>query len=241
MMLDINCDVGEGLDNEKLLMPYISSCNISCGAHAGSIAVIDNVISLAKQYKVKIGAHPSFEDSENFGRKVLAISNDKLFSSLVSQLELFKQRAYLQHAKVNHVKPHGALYNLIAVNKEKAEVVASAIKTVFNEVKVFVPYQSVAADVARKRNMQIVYEVFADRNYNDDLTLVSRSNHNAIIHNPTEVLSHVKRIASKSEVKTITGKMISLRGETFCVHGDNENALQILKVLNEKFEVEHEI
>ena len=142
-MIDLNCDLGEGLQNEHLLMPLISSCNISCAAHAGSIEIIDKVIQLALQYQVKIGAHPSFPDKENFGREIMEISNTDLEESLVNQLTLFKERAALQKATVHHVKPHGALYNLIAVDEETAIVVVKAIQTVFQQIKLYVPYNSV--------------------------------------------------------------------------------------------------
>ena len=135
-MIDINCDLGEGFNNEHIIMPLISSCNISCGAHAGSLEIIDKVIQLALKHKVKIGAHPSFPDRENFGRKVLDISNCDLQKSLENQLAIFKERAQLQNANIHHVKPHGALYNLIAVNREKASVVIAAIQYVFEAVKI---------------------------------------------------------------------------------------------------------
>ena len=156
-MIDINCDLGEGLHNEHIIMPLISSCNISCGAHAGSIEIIDKVIDLAVKHKVKIGAHPSFPDRQNFGRKVLDISNSDLQKSLENQLTIFKDRALLQNATIHHVKPHGALYNLIAVNREKALVVITAIQHVFEAVKLYVPYQSRIEEVAIQSGLEIVY------------------------------------------------------------------------------------
>ena len=105
-MIDINCDLGEGFNNEHIIMPLISSCNISCGAHAGSLEIMDKVIQLARKYKVKIGAHPSFPDRDNFGRNVLDISNSDLQKSLEDQLTIFKDRALLQNATIHHVKPH---------------------------------------------------------------------------------------------------------------------------------------
>ena len=230
-MMDVNCDLGEGLNNEHLIMPYISSCNIACGAHAGSVEMMDRVIALAIQYKVKLGAHPSFPDRENFGRLVMDISNEELFQSLVDQLKLFKQRAMLQNKEVHHVKPHGALYNLIAVNEEKAQIVVKAIQQVFEEVKLYVPYNSVIEKVAKENTIDIVYEAFADRNYNNDLTLVSRKEPHAVLTRPEEVFVHVSRMANESKVKTISGSYKNIKAETFCVHGDNENVLQIVESL----------
>ena len=233
-MIDLNCDLGEGLNNEHLLMPLISSCNIASGGHAGSVEIMDYVIRLAVENNVKIGAHPSFEDRENFGRVVLDISNEELFRSLVRQMQLFKECAKRQDCEVHHVKPHGALYNLIAVNREKAKVVLSAVQEVFEDIKLYVPYNSEVEKLALEKGIEIVYEAFADRNYNDDLTLVSRKEPNAILTNPNAIITHVSRMANDSKVKTVTGKELEMKAETFCIHGDNENVIAILKELNKK-------
>lgn len=235
MKIDLNCDVGEGLDNEHLMMPYISSCNISCGAHAGSVESIDKVIALALKHGVKIGAHPSFPDKENFGRVVMDISDKDLQKSLETQLKLFKQRAFLQNAKVHHVKPHGALYNLIAVDEAKALVVVKAIQNVFDEVRLYVPFNSKVEKIAKEQGIEIVYEAFADRNYNYDLTLVSRKLPNALISDVKDVISHVKSMVFQSKVQTVQGNLKEIKAETFCVHGDNEKAIELLKGLNESF------
>lgn len=234
-MIDFNCDVGEGLNNEHLLMPYISSCNISCGAHAGSVEIIDHVIRLAKEHHVKIGAHPSFEDRDNFGRVILDISDEELYDSLRKQLLLFKERAALQNAEIHHIKPHGALYNLIAVNREKAEVVVKAINSVFDTMTLYVPDNSVVAEVAKENGLRVLYEAFADRNYNNDLTLVSRKEAHATMTDPDEIIEHVSRMAKEQKVKTLSGKILSIKADTFCIHGDNENVIEILKELNKSF------
>jgi len=231
-MVDLNCDLGEGLNNEHILMPLISSCNIACGAHAGSVEIMDHVIALAMEHKVKIGVHPSFVDKENFGRVVLDISNEELKQSLIDQMELFKERLKLQEGIIHHVKPHGALYNLIVVNREKAQVVVEAIQEVFDPIKMYVPFNSVIEKVAQEAGIEIIYEAFADRNYNDDRTLVSRKESNAVLTNPEEIIKHVSRMARESKVKTISGKERNIKAQTFCIHGDNENVTAILEALN---------
>jgi len=231
-MIDINCDLGEGLHNEHMIMPLISSCNISCGAHAGSIEIIDKVIELAVKHKVKIGAHPSFPDRQNFGRKVLDVSNSDLQKSLEDQLTIFKDRALLQNATIHHVKPHGALYNLIAVNREKASVVIAAIQHVFEAVKLYVPYQSRIEEVAIQSGLEIVYEAFADRRYNEDLSLVSRTFSNALIEDKHEVLKQVQKISDKQLVTTINFHEKKIKASTFCVHGDTKNAIELLQYLH---------
>ena len=231
-MIDINCDLGEGFNNEHIIMPLISSCNISCGAHAGSLEIMDKVIQLARKYKVKIGAHPSFPDRDNFGRNVLDISNSDLQKSLEDQLTIFKDRALLQNATIHHVKPHGALYNLIAINSEKASVVIAAIQHVFEAVKLYVPYQSRIEEIAIQSGLEIVYEAFADRRYNEDLSLVSRTFSNALIKDKQEVLKQVQKIANKQLVTTVNFHEKKIKASTFCVHGDTKNAIEILEYLH---------
>lgn len=132
--IDINCDVGEGFNNESLLMPYLSSCNIACGAHAGSLEIIEKTMLLAKKHEVKIGAHPSFPDQENFGRKMMNISSEALQKSIESQLRTVKQCAEKLNLKIHHVKAHGALYNYIAKDTLIAEVFVKAVKAIFENV-----------------------------------------------------------------------------------------------------------
>ncbi|KAB1153994.1 5-oxoprolinase subunit PxpA [Tenacibaculum aiptasiae] len=233
LSIDINCDVGEGIGNEATLMPYISSCNIACGAHAGSVKIIDHVISLAKNNKVKIGAHPSFPDRENFGRVVLDISEKELQYSIESQINLLKERAALQGEKLHHIKPHGALYNLIAKSRGVAQLVIKAIQNTSPEVYLYVPYNSVIAEEALKNNLQIQYEAFADRNYNGDLTLVSRSQENAMITDREAVFLHIQRMIVDKKVATITG-VKEILADTICVHGDTENAVELVKYIHTK-------
>lgn len=238
MKLDLNCDMGEGLNNEHLLMPYITSCNIACGEHAGSVEIMDEVIALALKHNVKVGAHPSFPDRENFGRRVMIISDLELQESLTLQLMLFRERAALQNIPVHHVKPHGALYNLVALDEEKAAMVVEVIQHVFDKTKIYVPFNSKIEKVAKTKGVEVVYEAFADRNYNDDLSLVSRTLQNAMITNSEEVLAHVKRIVQRSKVRTVQGNEREIKAQTFCVHGDNENVLDILKALHREFKLQ---
>lgn len=231
MKIDINCDVGEGINNEDLLMPFISSCNIACTAHAGSVEIIDKVICLAKENNVKIGAHPSFPDKENFGRKIMDISNDELQESIEWQINMLKERAKIQNIELQHIKLHGALYNLVVTNQKIAEVVVQSILKVSPTTFLYVPFNSKIAEVAQNQNIKIKYEAFADRNYNDDLTLVSRSLPNAVIVDKRKVFDHVFRMLSFGELKTINGKFIKINADTFCVHGDTKNAIELLKYM----------
>ena len=229
----INCDVGEGVLNEHLLMPYISSCNIACGGHYGDVKTMDNTIAIAIENNVLIGAHPSFPDKENFGRKILKMTPEALQKSIESQLQLFKSRLDLVGAKMNHIKPHGALYNLITVDVANAKIFLKAIDKYAKSVFLYVPYNSVIARLAIEKNITVVYEVFADRNYNSDLSLVSRNQENALITDAVAVFKHVVHMYQHQEVIAISGEKKPIIADTFCVHGDQEKALSILIYLSE--------
>jgi UPF0271 protein len=230
--IDINCDVGEEMLNESALFPFISSCNIACGGHIGNKKTIDASIVLAIQHNVKIGAHPSFPDKENFGRKLLEISSQALKESLQNQLDLFLERLSKVNKKLHHIKPHGALYNAIAVDKDLAEIFISCSKNYLNNSFLYVPYQSQIEKVALENSINIKYEAFVDRNYTPDGNLVKRTFKEAVIHQPEKVLEHISLMVKHQKVKTIDKTLFSIQADTFCIHGDNENALAILKYLH---------
>ena len=231
--IDINCDVGEGIGNESELLPLISSCNIACGGHAGDSATMTEVALLAKQYHVKVGAHPSYPDTKNFGRVSMNITSDDLMKSIREQIKNFTFLLKKENISLHHIKAHGALYNDIAKDVLLAKIFLSAIKEYKEAVFLYVPYASVIATEAIKQNFKIKNEAFADRNYNTDLTLVSRKLPNAILEDPKNVLSHLLSIVKNNQVKTLNGSKVSLLADTFCIHGDTPSALQILMYLTQ--------
>ncbi|KPM33576.1 LamB/YcsF family protein [Croceitalea dokdonensis DOKDO 023] len=231
--IDINCDVGEGLQNESALMPYISSCNIACGGHAGDLETMKRVILLAQGNQVKIGAHPGYPDRENFGRKVLDITNQELKDSIKDQLAVFAAAVKQQNAQMHHMKPHGALYNLIADEEDMAHVFLDAVEG-YRETPIYLPYLSKIHKAALKRGFRFYLEAFADRNYDANLKLVSRSLDHALIQEPKKVLLHVLTIIQKEEVSTIGNIIRSIKADTICVHGDTPSALKILMYLSKE-------
>ena len=231
MKVDINCDVGEGLDNEAQLLPYISSCNIACGAHAGDTDTITKVALLAKEHHVKVGAHPSYPDKANFGRVAITISREALKESIQSQLRTFQKIMVSNAVQLNHIKPHGALYNVLATDVDTAQTFLEAIKEYKKEVALYVPYNSIIEKEAKQKGFKIIREGFCDRNYNDDLTLVSRKKEKALITQPNEVLKHVLRIIKEEAVETVSGKLKKIKANTLCIHGDSPNAVKILRHL----------
>ncbi|WP_394971717.1 5-oxoprolinase subunit PxpA [uncultured Croceitalea sp.] len=230
--IDINCDVGEGIGNESRLFPLISSCNIACGGHAGTKKTILEIALLAKKNNVKVGAHPSYPDKNNFGRVVLDMSKKELCESIKYQLKTFQQVISLKGVKIHHIKPHGALYNQIAIDIEVADTFLKAISQYKDKVFLYVPYNSVIEREAKKKGFKIIYEAFCDRNYNNDLTLVSRSKNKALITRPKAVLDHVLQMLKKQTVKTISGESRKIFADTFCIHGDSTNAIEILTYLS---------
>jgi UPF0271 protein len=232
--IDINADVGEGIVNESALMPYLSSCSIACGGHAGDCETMTMIVKLAKANRVKIGAHPSFPDKENFGRVDMKLSAVDLYSSLMAQLRTLQDVLHTENLQLHHIKPHGALYNLAAKDEKTSRVIIEVIKSIALPIKLYAPYKSVLADLALGENIEVTFEAFADRNYNADLSLVSRRNDNALLTDKDEVLQHILFMVNYEKVKTVSGVEVPLKASTFCVHGDTKNATEILEYLNTK-------
>jgi UPF0271 protein len=232
--IDINCDVGEGIGNEAQLFPYISSCNIACGGHAGDEKTMHKVALLAKEHKIKVGAHPSYPDKENFGRVVLKMPKRELIRSIQQQIKAFLKVIESEGLLINHIKPHGALYNEIAKNSDEAETFLEAIQQFKKDVILYVPFNSVIAKKAKTQGYTIKYEAFCDRNYNDDLTLVSRKKNNALITDSEDTLNHILQMAAENSVKTVSGKLKKIKADTFCIHGDTPKAVEILTYLSKE-------
>jgi len=229
--IDLNSDVGEGIGNEAQLLPLLSSCNIACGAHAGDTTTIQQTIQLAIQHKVKIGAHPGYPDKENFGRTILDISPTALRNSLITQIQTVKNFAERQHQKLHHVKAHGALYNLAAVDVEIARLIIAVVKEIDDQLILYVPYQSVIQKEA-KGHLEMMVEGFADRRYNNDYTLVNRSFPKAVIHDANAVLDHIIPMITEQQITTIENKILPFKIDTLCVHGDTPEAFQMLKEIH---------
>jgi UPF0271 protein len=231
-IIDINADVGEGMGNESELFPMISSCNIACGGHAGDQQSMLSTVRLAKKNNIKIGAHPSFPDKINFGRKILKIDKESLFKSLKNQIESLQNILIQENIKLNHIKPHGALYNLAANDRKTAKIIIDLVKEI--NVKLYVPYNSLIAEIANKQGIDICNELFIDRNYNSDLTLVSRDHPNAMIKDSESIFQHVNGIINDKTITTIDLKKIAVEFDTLCIHGDSKNVIKLTKDLHIK-------
>ena len=235
-MLNINCDLGEGLNNEHIIMPLINSCNIACGGHAGDNGSMIECVEISIKNNVKIGAHPSYPDKINFGRKKIDISPSELSYSIISQIESLEVIANSYGLELNHIKAHGALYNQMMIDAELSNFYLDTIKDFKNKCSLFIPYKSEIEKIALKKGFSIIYEVFGDRNYNDDLSLVSRNNENALITDPESVVNHIKTIKETETVKTINGNYKKIKFDTICIHSDTNNSIEILKKINQEFD-----
>jgi 5-oxoprolinase (ATP-hydrolysing) subunit A len=241
MKIDINCDLGEGilynnLPVEALIMPYISSANISCGSYAGNELLIKQSIQLAAKYNVGIGAHPGYADPINFGRKFIPMSDSDLKVLIFSQLHLMNKAVEESGTKMQHVKAHGALYNATAMGNHLADVFVKCVKAFNPSLKLFALPHSAMERAALNHGMTFIAEAFADRAYLEDRNLAGREVPNSLITDPVEIVKRCLNILLENRVQTISGKWINLKADTICIHGDNPNAPKIVKELKSALE-----
>lgn len=231
LMIDINADLGENAGQDDVIMPLISSCNIACGGHVGDDESMHETINLAALHNVKIGAHPSFPDKENFGRLPMDISDIDLEESLKNQLTAFYKIAEENKKQVHHIKAHGALYNSTAQDEKTAKIYLKVISELGVRAKLFVPYNSVIYKLARSQYKCLI-EAFIDRAYNDDLSLVSRTQSHALHQTPELAWKQLFEMVVHKKISTFSGSSVSVHADTFCIHGDHPNAKQILEYIH---------
>ncbi|MGP7818643.1 LamB/YcsF family protein [Niallia sp. 01092] len=239
--IDLNCDLGEsfgaykvGLDEE--ILSFVTSANIACGFHAGDPSVMRKTVKLALENGVAIGAHPGLPDLIGFGRRNMNISAQEAYDMVVYQIGALYGFVKSEGAKMQHVKPHGALYNMAAKSKELSEAIAEAVYKVDPELVLFGLSGSELVYVGERIGLQTAHEVFADRTYQLDGSLTSRNQPDALIQTNKQVISHVKRIVKEGKVKSQQGVDISLKADTVCIHGDGAHALQYAKSIKESLE-----
>lgn len=230
--IDINCDLGEGVGNEAEVLPLVSSCNIACGGHAGDKTTMRWVVSLAKKHGVNVGAHPSFPDMANFGRVSMELPPKELIGTVRAQIERLDSICKEAGVQLHHIKAHGALYNDLAKGEDLAQVFLEAIAPYKADIFLYVPAMSAFAKLAIQKGFKIKREAFGDRNYKADLSLVSRKEANALIVSPQSVLEHVVRMVTEGKVRTVANTLENIKADTYCIHGDTPNALQILTYLS---------
>lgn len=231
LSVDINCDMAEGMGNEKELMPWISSANIACGYHAGNEELMSATVDLCSKYKVSIGAHPSYPDRKNFGRTNMRLPLDQVREIVSQQVTLLKKITDRQGAKLHHVKPHGALYNMAAKDAALASSIAAAVKSIDSGLILYGLSQSTMIQQGLTLNLKVANEVFADRTYQADGSLTPRTQPNALITDKQIAIAQAIRMVSENKVMTVTGEDISLKVDTICLHGDGKYAVVFARLL----------
>jgi len=231
LSVDLNADLGEGVPSEHDLLPLITSASIACGLHAGNPSSMQASIRAAQAAGVAVGAHPSLNDRENFGRTELPVPLEEVFALVVYQIGAFQAIANSLGVKPRHLKLHGALYNMAARDRAIAETAVQAVVAVDRSLVLFCPGRSAIAEAAAAHQLSFAREVFADRNYLSDGSLVPRTRADALLHDPKASAKRVLRILRERVVTAVDGTEIPIEAETICVHGDTPDAILFARQL----------
>ncbi|WP_163468677.1 LamB/YcsF family protein [Fusobacterium sp. IOR10] len=238
MKIDLNSDLGEsfgvykiGMDQEVL--KYISSANVACGWHAGDSMVMEKTVALAKKNGVAVGAHPGYPDLVGFGRRTLNVTPEEVKTYVKYQVGALLAFTKGAGVRMQHVKPHGAMYNMAAKDYKLALAIAQGIKEVDENLVLMGLANSEMIRAAKDVGLKVANEVFADRAYNDDGSLVARSLPGAVIHDKDVAIKRVIRMVKEGKVESITGKDVDITVESICIHGDNPEALEFAKNIKE--------
>lgn len=231
--------MGEGFEADEVLMQYITSANIACGAHAGNPNVMDDTVRLAKKHGVAVGAHPGFPDIEGFGRRMLELSPDEIYRSTVHQIGALAAFCKIHHLDMQHVKPHGALYNLAANDLEVAKAIAKAVHDINPKLILFGLAGSFVLSAGRQAGLRVASEVFADRTYQPDGTLTPRGEAGAMVASAAEAVLQVKTMVEKGYVEAVDGTHVKIQPDTLCIHGDGAHAVDFARELRGALEAEN--
>jgi UPF0271 protein len=236
MEININCDLGEKSKHHSNkydpdLLEIVNSANVACGYHAGDEETMNQVVKISKKNGVSIGAHPSFNDPENFGRERMNLNSSEIAKLITEQYEILQKIALKHGENVSHIKPHGALNNMACEDIELATTLAKTIKEISKDLIYLVPTGSKMEEAAKKFDMKIACEIFADRNYEDDGNLVSRKKKHALITDPEQAQKHVLKMVKTQSLNCHSGKQIPCEIDSVCIHGDNLSSLDTAKII----------
>jgi UPF0271 protein len=238
LTIDLNCDMGESygawkMGQDDTILPYVTSANIACGFHAGDPGVMRKTVAAAIKHGVALGAHPGLPDLAGFGRRVMDITPQSAYDMVVVQVGALAAVAASQGGRLHHVKAHGALYNMAAKNRELARAIAQAVHDVDPSLILFALASSVQVQAAQDIGLQVAQEVFADRTYQDDGSLTSRKEPNAMIEDPDTSIAQVLGMINKGTVRSVSGKEVAVRADTLCIHGDQPGAAAFAKAIRQ--------
>jgi 5-oxoprolinase (ATP-hydrolysing) subunit A len=243
MSIDINCDLGEGFGDYRMgddssLMSHITSANIACGFHAGDFMTMRRTVLLCLDSCVSIGAHPGYPDMQGFGRRSMNYSPEEIYSMVLYQVGALKSIAEAEGGWLRHIKPHGALYNDSAVNRDKALAIAEAVRKAGDDIILLCLAGSAMEDAAVKAGIPFALEAFADRQYDSSGKLVPRSVRDAVIHLPAVCAARTITMVKEKKVMSIDGKFVPINPDSVCVHGDTEEAINIASAIRMALETE---
>lgn len=238
LTIDLNCDMGESfgpwkMGDDEAVLPYVSAVNIACGFHAGDPSTMIKTIQLALKYKVKIGAHPGFQDLVGFGRREMQLTAREVYALVVYQVGALAACAKVQQTTLQHVKPHGALYNMAARKPELADAIAAAVYDIDPRLVLYGLSGSELIRAGRAKGLNVYREVFADRTYQQDGTLTPRSDKHALIHDPKQAAEQVVGMIKTGKVVSLQGTTVDIQADTICLHGDGEEAVQFARTVNQ--------
>ena len=244
--VDLNCDMGESthlhpytLEKDLAILPYISSVNLACGFHAGDPHTMHQLVEAALERQIAIGAHPSFPDKENFGRTAMQCSPAQVYDLVLYQIGALQAFLQVYNARLHHVKAHGALYNMAARDPSLADAICNAVRDVDSRVMVYGLAGSELIRSARERGLQAVEEAFADRTYQPDGSLTPRTEPDALIEDPAESAAQVLQMLQTGSVPTRDQRIISIRADTICIHGDGKRAVEFAQTIYSSLKQHH--
>ncbi|KMK77441.1 LamB/YcsF family protein [Alkalihalobacillus pseudalcaliphilus] len=243
MHIDLNCDLGESygafsIGQDEEIIPYVTSVNIACGFHAGDPSVMAKTIQRAQKYGTAIGAHPGYQDLQGFGRRFIPMEKDELFHMLVYQIGALQGLCLAYGATLRHVKPHGALYNVAAVQPDIAETIAQAVRVVNPALILYGLSGSELVRAGERAGLKVAHEVFADRSYQRNGTLTPRTEADAIITDKHLAIERVLQFINEGTTMSLTGESIPMKADTVCIHGDHPQALPFVMDLHERLKRE---
>jgi UPF0271 protein len=227
--INLNADLGEGCGDDAAMLDIVASANIACGFHAGDAATMARTVETALARGVELGAHPSYPDREGFGRRAMAMEPEEIEAVVAAQIGALSAIARLRGGRICHVKPHGALNNRAAVEADAALAIARAVRGVDDSLILLAPAGSAMVSAGRSLGLAVAEEVFADRNYADDGTLIPRNRPEALIHDPDEAAAHVLRMVGQGVIRTLSGRDLPCRADSVCVHGDDPGAVLLAR------------
>ena len=234
--IDINSDLGEfrnekQLTNELNILNYISSCSIACGGHVGDVNSIKTIIEACKKHSIAIGPHPSYPDKEGFGRRMIDIESKDLENSIRDQINLFLKVADSLSMPVRHVKLHGQLYNEVSKSEVLSSLFINLIDSFKRDLSVIGPAKSLLGQMLEDKDIPFIPEAFIDRTYKEDLTLVDRSEEGSVLISVEEQINQARSIVCDEKIMSNNNKILNLKAETLCIHGDSPNSLEVAEAL----------